>query len=280
MRSLSPLSPLALLLAAVCLALPACGDDDDGGGSERQAFVVEATDDGVTAPRSVRPGAIELRFRNTGKREHGAQLIALGEGHDAAEALEAGQAWGEKGRPLPGWLRFVGGVGATRAGGTGIAVVDLPPGEYAVLDIEGEGPRPYAEFTAEGAEGAALADVPARVEALEYSFEAESLEDGSQRVLFENVGDEPHHLIGAPLRPGKTAADVERFLKQERTGHAGPPPIVEGKGFDTAIISGGTSTVVDIRLERGKYAFLCFVPDRKGGPPHAFRGMATVASVD
>jgi hypothetical protein len=276
-----PTPAVALTLACLSLGLSACGDDDDdGGGSEPQAFEVVANEDGVTAPDSVKPGAIEVRFNNSGKKEHSAQIVSLGDGHTAAEVKKAGEAWGEGGKPLPEWLEFVGGVGNTKPSGSAIAVVDLPPGEYAAFDIESDAAEPYAEFTVEGDEGPGLDEVPARVEATEYSFSAEGLESGSQRVLFENAGGEPHHLIGAPLKPGKTEADLKAFLKQEQGGNAGPPPIVESKGFDTAIISGGERSVVDLRLESGEYAFICFIPDRKGGPPHAFKGMATVATVE
>jgi hypothetical protein len=273
---------LALLLACLALGVSACGDDDDGesGGSEQQVFEVEATDDGVTAPATAKAGAIELRFSNAGKKDHSAQIVRLGEGHTAAEVGEAGQAWGEKGKALPEWIEFAGGIGTTKPGGSGIAVVDLPPGKYAAFDIESDADKPYAEFTVEGDDGAALPEVPARVEATEYAFEAEALESGSQRLRFENVGGEPHHLIGAPLKPGKTEADVKDFLKQEQGGPEGPPPFLEEDSFDTAILSGGESTVVDVRLDSGKYVFLCFIPDRAGGPPHAFKGMASVATVE
>jgi hypothetical protein len=83
-------------------------------------------------------------------------------------------------------------------------------------------------------------------------------------VLFENAGDEPHHVVAAPLKAGKTEKDVLNFLRNEK----GPPPIDEDKGFDSAILSGGESAVLDLKLQSGEYALLCFVPDRAGGPPH------------
>src|SRR3712207_1945579 len=110
MRSLS----LLLLLACLPFGLAACGDDDDeGGGSDApQVFEVEATADGVTAPGTAEAGAVEVRFTNAAdKGSHSAQVIQIGEGHTAAEVLEAGEAWGEKGEALPEWIRFVGGVG-------------------------------------------------------------------------------------------------------------------------------------------------------------------------
>ena len=127
----------------------------------------------------------------------------------------------------------------------------------------------------EGDEGAALPEVPAQIEATEYDFTATQLEAGSQPVLFTNAGAEPHHLAAAPLKPGKTEADVKEFLETEK----GPSPIVESKSFDTALVSGGESEVVDLRLESGEYALLCFVPDRTGGPAHVSKGMIAVAPV-
>ena len=275
------LTLLLALLSASALGFGACGgDDDDGAGAEVQAFEVEATDKGketgIDAPATAEPGAIEVRFSNGGRRPHSLQIVQVGEGHTVDEALEAGAGWGEDGKALPEWVRFLGGIGSTEPGGSGIAVVDLPAGQYAAVDIESDAPAPYAAFTVEGDESAALEEVPATVEAVDYDFEATALEAGSHRVLLENNGEEPHHLAAAPLKPGKTVDDVEAYAKTEK----GPSPIVESKAFATAILSGGEKEVVDLRFESGDYALLCFVPDRAGGPPHALKGMVAAAKVD
>jgi hypothetical protein len=267
---------LALLLAALAFGLTACGDDDDdGGGGQPQVFEIEANEEGVTAPETAEPGAVEIRFSNTGKRDHSAQIIAL-DGHTPEETIKAGEAWGEGGGELPEWIRFAGGVGTTKGGGAGTAVVDLEPGDYAVFDIDSDADDAFAAFTVEGDEGGELPDTDEQVEAVEYTFSAEGLTAGSQSIAFENAGEEPHHLVGAPLLPGKTEADVKAFVETEK----GAPPIDESKAFNTAIVSGGESSVVDLRLESGDYAFLCFIPDRAGGPPHAAKGMATVVTVE
>ena len=269
----------ALVLAVLCLPLgvTACGDDDDESGAGPQIFEVQATEDGkettVTSPDSVEPGAIEIRFSNDGERSHSLQIVQLGDGHTAEEVAEAGASWGEGGAALPEWIRFLGGIGSTKPGGSGIAVVDLPAGDYAAFDIEGNA---FSEFTVEGDEGESLEEVSATVEAVEYEFTATALEAGSQRVLFENNGEEPHHLVAAPMKPGKTQADLEEALRAEDA----PAPFVESKGLDTAILSGGERTVVDLRLESGDYALMCFIPDRAGGPPHIAKGMATIVPVE
>lgn len=270
---------VALLGAAFSLGFTACGDDDDGDSGQPQAFEVQVTEENgdarVTAPESARPGAVEIRFTNNGKSDHSVQIVQIADGHTPAEVKEAGDAWAERGEPLPGWITFAGGIGSTRAGGSGTAVVDLEPGEYAAFDIEGRGPEPFAAFTVDGDESEPVPDVSAAIEAVDYGFEARQLEAGSQPVLFENTGEEPHHLAAAPLKPGKSLADLRRYIESER----GESPIVESESFNTAIVSGGRSEVVDLRLEAGEYALLCFIPDRAGGPPHAVKGMAAVAKV-
>ena len=271
-------SCLLLLLACLPLGLAACGDDDDGdgGGGGAQVFEVQANEDGVTAPGSADAGAVEVRFTNVGKGEHSAQVIEIGDGHTAAEALKAGEAWGEKGEALPEWVRFAGGIGTVEAGESGTAVLDLPEGEYAVFDIDSDADDAYAEFTVEGDGGEELPSTDGTIEAVEYSFETSGLTAGTTQVRVENTGDEPHHVIGAPLRAGKTIDDVKEFIQTEK----GEPPIDESKGVNTAILDGGASSVVELELDGGEYAFLCFIPDRAGGPPHAVKGMVTTGTVE
>ena len=95
-------------------------------------------------------------------------------------------------------------------------------------------------------------------------------------MVFDNTGREPHFIAGLPIKQGKTIEDVKRFFRSEK----GEPPIVEREAFSTAVIDGGVKQVVELDLKKGNYAFLCFVPDRKGGPPHAVKGMISEAVVE
>jgi hypothetical protein len=48
----------------------------------------------------------------------------------------------------------------------------------------------------------------------------------------------------------------------------------------TARIEGGTKQITELDLDKpGKYALLCFVSDRKGGPPHVAQGMVAEITV-
>ncbi|HYF27554.1 MAG TPA: hypothetical protein VD931_17565 [Baekduia sp.] len=282
-----PRRRLAALVLVSALALGACGDrgeeTPEAAGAPDRPQILDVRASGharaakLTAARSVHPGIVQLRFRNAARGEHTAQIIGAGEGHTIAQALRAGQAWGERGEALPDWVRFVGGTGSVPAGRQASVTTILEPGTYAVTDIEGSGPDAAAEFRVTGERvEAELQATTARIAAREYAFEAEALRPGRQRVLFENAGQEPHHLIALPLRPGRNLDDVKRYLGRER----GAAPVDERRAISTAILDGGSRQVVELDLVKGTYAMLCFVPDRKGGEPHALKGMVSEATVE
>ena len=107
------------------------------------------------------------------------------------------------------------------------------------------------------------------IEATEYKFTGSGLKAGSAKVLFDNTGGEPHFIAGVGIKQGRTIDDVRKFFKTEK----GEPPIDESRNFNTAVIEGGDSQSIQVELEEGDWALLCFVPDRAGGPPHAVKGM-------
>jgi plastocyanin len=284
-----PLVVLAALLLT-SLALVACGDDDeDSGSSTRPAaaqpekLAVEVTGTGKDAklvvPAQAKAGLVEVTFTNASEGEHNLVLVHIDGDAPLPEVLEAGNAWGDKGKPLPSYISFEAGTSSIGAGASTTIVSDLRPGRYMALDFnnEGEGGELTAEFelTAGGAE-AQMPETPATLTTKEYAFETQGLKVGSNRVLFENVGREPHHVIAAPLKPGKTKADLVKALQSED----GPPPVDEGSASEVPIISGGQAQVIDVELKKpGKYALVCFIPDRAGGPPHAAKGMVDVVEV-
>jgi len=224
-------------------------------------------------PKSVKGGLVRIELTNRAKGEHGAQLVRAEQGHSAQEALKAAGAWGEQGKPLPSWVHITGGLGDVDEGKTSSVTQELAPGRYVVAAIETDANAPL-EITGGGASGG-LPSAPGRIEATEYAFAAESLEAGANTVLFDNMGTEPHFIAAAPIKPGKTLADVRGFVRQEK----GEPPIDEQAGFSTAVLDGGERQTVELELRKGRYALLCFVPDRKGGTPHVAKGMVSEAVV-
>ncbi len=276
---------LAAVLAAAALSLSACGGDDDSGGSaesgDAASLAFTASESGkeskLSGPESVEAGVVEIELTNDGEKDHNVQLIRFDEGHEATEALKAGNAWGDGGKPLPEWVHLAGGTGTVAGGESTKTTAQLEPGKYAALDLEAEGPSGpvFAEFEVTGEGGGEPPSADATIEAKEYEFKATGLKAGTNTVSFDNVGEQPHHVAAVAMAEGATIDDVKKFFETEK----GKPPIDESKSFDTAVIEGGATQVVEFDIEAGKYAVLCFVPDREGGPPHAARGMISEVEV-
>ena len=293
------------IAAALALGAAGCGGDD-GGDEPEGATPPAAETTGEATTEQATPTALELTLKGSGKNitmegpetiagglveitlnsevkegDHSAQLLRV-DGDQTAEEIEAaGEAWGDKGKALPEWLHLEGGVTAV-PGGTATATQILEPGRYAAVDISsGISPSPAVEFEVTEAEGEAqLPETEGRVEMNEYSFTGTGLKAGVQQVLVENTGSQPHFIVGAPLAKGATAEDAKKFFEAENEGQTeGPPPVDFQNGFSTAVMDGGRGQIVDLDLKAGKYVFICFVPDRAGGPPHVAKGMVSEITV-
>ena len=287
---------LLAIASAVALGFAGCGDDEDDKAAtpaastpaatteappaEPTAFAVSITGSGkdikMTAPKTTPAGLTEIQLTLEAKGDHGVQLVRIDGDHSLAEIAKAGDAWGDDGKPLADWITTAGGVPGKTGTTTSVLQV-LEPGKYVAFDLETDA---AAEFTVDGGDAAAeLPETPATVTMKEYSFAAEGLTAGKQQVTVDNVGKEPHFIVAAPLAKGKTVADATKFFATEGEGASGPPPVDFEAGESTAVIEGGTKQVVDLDLKTGKYAFVCFIPDRAGGPPHIAKGMISEIEV-
>jgi hypothetical protein len=277
----SPVTRAMALAAAAALALAGagCGGDDESGGQPAQPsrLAIELSGSAkkptFSVPDNVRGGIVEIEFTNAAPGEHSAQLLRAEDGHAAREALEAGNAWGEKGKALPDWAFAAGGAGDLKQGESTTVTQALEPGMYVVADLN-SGASAEFEVTG-GAGGGEVAADGGTITATEYAFEAEGLSAGRNRILFDNTGEEPHFVAAVGLAEGATAEDARRFFETEK----GRPPFDERRSFSTAVVEGGVKQAVELDLEPGKYALICFVPDRAGGPPHAVKGMISEATV-
>ena len=216
------------------------------------------------APRAVRGGLVEIRLRNRADVPHKAQLWRIDGDHTVAEALRIRH-------PLPDWLRTAGGVGLTQPGATSRTLQSLRAGRYYVAGTLGE-PGSVAAFTVAAPRRAAdVPRAPARVEAIDFSFRVSGLKAGRNSVDFDNTGAEPHHAFFAPMRAGTDLADVRRFFGERSS--SGPPPVDSEGTRETVVLEGGARQVTRLDLPAGRYAVICFVRNRRGGPRHIDYGM-------
>ncbi len=299
---------VTVVIAAVPLGLPACGDDGDKVAAAKATPLVITTSDASSkrfkteAPTSIKGGLVNLRFTNAGKEEHEAALVRLDGAHTSQELLKLVAAQEDV---VPDWVHFAGGAGTTRPGQTASVTLNLVPGKYVMIDTgdPDAGPSPssrgaLAEFqVTAGKDGklpATTATITATTEHAEgeveraeadgehtpgerpHAYEITGLKAGSNRVRFVNKGEEDHHAVLFPIQPGKAIADVEKFFQQQGRP-SGPPPVdfSEGSGDYVAAIEGDNEQVTDLTLSKpGKYAVVCFLTDRDGkGKPHFAEGM-------
>jgi len=275
---------LAVLCAASAVAVAACGDDNnDKASSAPKTAAVTATEAGkrpkLSIAKSIPAGVVTVTLTNTGKFPHEASLIRIDDGHSTVEAIKAFEDNSDA--PIPTWIHGAGGTGPVAPGGSASATQRLVPGSYvlgdsAARDQELKLKAGAVAFKVEGeAGGGDLPATTAKIEAFEYGFKTSGLKAGKNTIEFSNTGKELHHVIAAPFRPGATLAQVKKAFEKEN----GQPPLDFDNVRGTTVLDGGAKQVTELDFAKpGKYALLCFIQDRAGGPPHVAKGM--VAEVD
>lgn len=283
------------LVLTAGLVFAACGDDDEesasgggGGSGSPQTLTITATGTEKkpafdVSPTSVKPGATTIAFENAlDKGALDGQLIYLTEEH-SDEEVAAEFAKAVQGKAVADW--FQGGGGpccADKRGQTRSVTQDLKAGTYVLLPGE-EAKLPLTRIEVKGEGGAEFEPPAARVTATEYAFEGQAVKANAP-VLLENGGGTWHHFLASKLKKGATIADARKFLRDEK----GEPPfegeddegIDEQSGIESTVLDGGVSQVIEFTGKPGKYAFFCFVADKKGGPPHVAKGMVSEVTVE
>jgi hypothetical protein len=292
----------ALVVLALGSLVVACGDDDDddtaasdsaGGDTELAEgeipqFTITATDDLAAkkftfdVPSDIEGGVVQLSLQNDGKELHDFQLVEAADGHTLEELLD--EVSSEE-APLGDWVVGAGGPGSAPPEQASTAILDLAPGEYWYFCTEssgedGEEQISHAangmsgEFTVAGDSGAEIPDADATITAKDYSFATAGLKAGKNTIAFSNEGPaQIHHALLFPVADGATFAQASEFLMSDEPP-SGPPPVDFENGRGTTVISSGKIEVIEMELDAGTYALVCFMPDKgTAGPPHLTKGM-------
>lgn len=236
-----------------------------------------ATDYKFDAPDSIPAGLTTFRMTDSGKELHHATLIKLDSGKTAAD-FEAGMKTMKPGTPPPGWVIPAGGPNAVAPGNTSELTVAVEPGNYVLVcfipDAKGvphvmlgmmKGltvtPNPTANMTEPAA------DIEVTLKDYQFDFST-PLTAGKHTLKITTAPGQPHEFTFFQLMPGKTVADLTRYVE---TGMAGPPPAVPIGGV--AGVAAGRSSYYTVDLKPGDYAIVCFLEDAKDGKPHFVHGM-------
>jgi hypothetical protein len=279
---------------AFALALGACGSSDKTSDAPDATTTTTpaATELTVTAgdykfeglPETIPAGLVNLTFDNQGQTDHEIVFLKVEDNSDP-EAVLDGLGKVLQGEPFPADLLAANGIGGTPAGEKKTSQINLTPGQYVVgcaltsqVGSEEEGAPHFSRgmfgtvtVTGEGGEATPTAD--AELVAKDYSFDVDSITAGEQEIAFVNDGPTEWHFAAIMQYPegttvAKAEADLPKLLASE-----GPPPagVVSPEPFaDSGVASPGFGNTFNATFESGRtYVALCFVGDKKGGPPHA-----------
>ena len=213
-------------------------------------------------------------------------MLRLADGHTVEEALATIAS--EDGK-TPDWLTAEGGVGTTAPGASGAVELVLEEGTYHVVDLgepEGDDVQSHAESGAtatlevtSGDDDAELPEVDASIEMADFDFVTDGLQVGTNRFLLRNTGEELHHTLVVPINEGATFDQFKEYITSEEA-NSGPPPADFEKLQATAVLDAGREQVGELTLEPGRYALVCFLTNRAGGPPHAALGMVSELTIE
>jgi uncharacterized cupredoxin-like copper-binding protein len=272
-----------LLTGAVALALAACTTGESKEQDHSASTITAAALNEVTIrtkdyvfydmPDTVLAGATNIRLVNDGPELHHVQMIRLEEGktiQDLMDAMKAGPG------PMPAWAVDVGGPNTPAPGESTAAVVDLEAGNYVLICfIPSKDGMPHLMkgmirplTVVPNSKAAPLPKADLVLTLNDYSFDFDKpLTAGKHTIRVENAAAQSHEVVLVQIAPGKTVADVLKWLEKQE----GPPP---GKPLGgTTGFAQGEVNLITHDFTPGEYGLICFIPDAKDGKPHFMHGM-------
>lgn len=229
------------------------------------------------APDTLPAGFTRVNLMNHGVEPHHMIVVRLDSGHVVGELLQSVST-----NKVPGWATLLGGPNATMPGSTSETLIELTPGNYAILCV-----IPSTDGTPHVAKGmvrqltvkdAVSATVPLTADIdltlSDYAFKTSvPITAGSHVIRVVNIAEQPHELALVRLNPGKTIKDFVKWA-------AKPQGAAPGAWFGgTTPQSKGVTSYIVTDFAPGDYGFVCFMPDAKDGKSHHLHGMVDQFSV-
>lgn len=246
---------------------------------------VTVTDDAIEAPTQAAAGLTLLTVENASSQDTGVFLLAPPPGISMAELQAAAEATPTAEEEFPDWLydAVLTGGPSVFAGSRGRAVINLTPGDWAVLSEGDQEPAPIT--VSEGAIPPVTTEPPAdlAVELQEYAFSIpEQVAPGPQIWELSNTGQQPH-VMYVVKTPGPVTMDQIMTLLQLSEDATPPPGVPNPEEFEDigglTVISGGRTAWIELDLEPGNYVAICFIPDKETQELHALLGMVSIFTV-
>jgi hypothetical protein len=270
----------ALLLLASLLA--ACGGRPGAALSPGTSSLIipkvalVARDSSFVLPPALHAGPVDITMVNEGTRVHTAQFARLKPG----VTLEQIQATLHNGPDaIIALVVPSGGMLAVQPGHSQEVILDLPAGQYVVLNfLAGDETLPRADkafataFTVTGpanTQQVRPSGAVIQVTMRDFSFDTpDALPSGLLTYRVTNRGAQAHEMVFLRLAAGKTWRDVMAFLQSPK-GRTLPGTVVGGM----SALSPGETAWVKMNLAPGTYIILCFLPDKSSRLLHEQLGM-------
>jgi uncharacterized cupredoxin-like copper-binding protein len=229
------------------------------------------------APDVIPAGMTEFIFTNKGPSLHHLAILKLN-GGKTIDDLRAALA---NPGPPPSWVKEYGGANAPAPGDEANVILNLAPGNYALIcfvDIGGPPHfakgmvRPLRVVPSKKVNSAPTASVTMTL--YDYNFRLSApIRAGTRTVRVRNSGKQHHEVQLIQLAPGKTVKEVLDWIGKPD----GPPP---GKAIGgVAGMEPGMTEYFTANFTPGKYGLLCFLPDANDGKPHLAHGMVQEITV-
>ena len=278
---------VGLGLVATGLLAAGCGSSDEDSATTLKVSISEqGKSASFKAPKTAEGGLVDLKLTNDGKQPHGLQLIRYTGNHTMDDVLKE---LAKQSDVIPPWARLNGGIGSVAGGKTGSVTVNLPQGNYVMVDAAAlfgnGGPPATAGVKLSGGSSGDLPDTPGQIAANtaghdKFKWDISGLSSGTNRFTFISKGDDAVHLVIAA--PVKGKAPPLSQIKKDFASNGPPPAYIDPAGFQsTAILDGGLSQTASLDLKKaGQYIFFCPLTDRDGkGKPHDPEGLLSVETV-
>jgi hypothetical protein len=274
----------------VAAAIAGCGGSSDNSNPTSLSLKINENGKAATfqAPKTTKGGLVKVDFTNEGKAPHGVQFIQYTGDHTMQDVL---QNLGSNSNVIPDWLIAQGGTSTVPGGQTTSATLNLPSGNYALVDsasIGGGGPSsgPPATtgMTVSSGDTGDLPDTDSKITAAtngqdRYKWDVSGLKAGDNQITFNSQGDDADHLIIAV--PVKGQAPPLSQIQQDLAKNGPPPSYVDPSGLQsTAVLQGGKTQTTSLNLKAGQYILFCPLTDRDGkGKSHDQEGLLAVEDV-
>lgn len=268
---------LALLTLVGCGATASASAGPSNASVRLPSVTITAHNFSFDMPASIPAGLVRLTFVNAGADVHQVQFFRLLPGVTSAQFIAALDANGPAATRTLGVP--TGGADETAPGVTTQVINNFPAGSYVatclVFDPEmhmfhyqmGMTGSLTAATTSASVTSPLADDGGIALTGMSVLLPANISNPGLRTFKVINDGPGVHALDILQLAPGKTATDVESYLKAP----SGPPPfkLLGGLGG----IAPATQGWIVVNLHPGNYVAACLVVDPVSHLPHAANGM-------